>query len=142
MRATQLAPKPVNSRATLQRDGRRQTIAKASSATPDWQRDVFPAGANATTPNTGWFGFDYRFDRSARLTFVGATDSVLLGALPTAGAYGAANNLNQVASVPNRGGLLRWSAAGMLESDGLCRDYTHDARGRLIRALRRLAGHD
>jgi hypothetical protein len=109
--------------------GRRTIINRASGTQtvmaydpdgdPDWQRDVFPAGANATTPNTGWFGFDYRFDRSARLTFVGATDSALLGALPTAGAYGAANNLNQVASVPNRGGALRGSAAGMLESDGL-----------------------
>jgi hypothetical protein len=28
----------------------------------------------------------------------------------------------------------------MLESDGLCRDYTHDARGRLIQALRTCTG--
>ena len=74
------------------------------------------------------------------MTFVGSTDSAILGALPTAGAYGAANSLNQVASVPAGGGLLRWSAAGMLESDGLCRDYTHDARGRLIQALRTCTG--
>lgn len=86
-------------------NGANTTIAYDPDGDPDWQREVFPPGAGATSPNTGWFGLDYRFDRSARLTFVGSTDSAILGALPTAGTYGAANNLNRAASVPGRGGL-------------------------------------
>ncbi len=101
----------------------------------DWMRHLFQGGASATSANGSWVGIDYAYDKSGRVTLTSATDSRIMGALPTAGTYGAANNLNQVASVPGRAAMI-WSDAGNLKTDGKGTTFTHDGRNRLKRAVK------
>lgn len=101
----------------------------------DWMRHLFQGGASATSANGSWVGIDYAYDKSGRVTFTSATDSRIMGALPTVGTYGAANNLNQVANVPGRAAMT-WSDAGNLKTDGKGTTFIHDGRNRLKRAVK------
>jgi RHS repeat-associated protein len=101
----------------------------------DWMRHLFQGGASATAANGNWVGIDYAYDKSGRVTLTSATDSRIMGALPTVGTYGAANNLNQVANVPGRAAMT-WSDAGNLKTDGKGTTFTHDGRNRLKRAVK------
>jgi len=98
-------------------------------------RHVFQGGASATAANGNWVGIDYDYDKSGRVTLTSATDSRIMGALPSVGTYGAANNLNQVANVPGRAAMT-WSDAGNLKTDGQGTTFTHDGRNRLKRAVK------
>ncbi|WP_085339563.1 RHS repeat domain-containing protein [Aquidulcibacter paucihalophilus] len=101
----------------------------------DWMRHLFQGGASATVANGNWVGIDYDYDKSGRVTLTSATDSRIMGALPSVGTYGAANNLNQVANVPGRAAMT-WSDAGNLKTDGQGTTFTHDGRNRLKRAVK------
>ncbi|MEK7660518.1 MAG: RHS repeat-associated core domain-containing protein, partial [Pseudomonadota bacterium] len=120
----------------------------------DWMRHVFAGGGGSTAANDNfdeakkvvdffekpkskksWVGIDYGYDASHRMVANGATDSRIMGALPTAGTYGAANALNQVANVPNRTPLT-WSDAGNMQSDGRGNTFTHDGNNRLTKATK------
>jgi RHS repeat-associated protein len=101
----------------------------------DWMRHVFAGGSAATVANDNWVGIDYAYDASHRTIATGATDNRIMGNLPTAGSYGAANAINQVASVPNRTPMA-WSAAGNMQADGKGTTFVHDGYNRLIKATK------
>ncbi|OYU77306.1 MAG: hypothetical protein CFE32_06410 [Alphaproteobacteria bacterium PA3] len=101
----------------------------------DWMRHLFQGGASAPAANDNWVGIDYGYDKSGRVTLTSATDHRIMGPLPTAGNYGAANNLNQVATVPGRAAMT-WSDAGNLKTDGKNTTFTHDRRNQLKRAVK------
>lgn len=100
----------------------------------DWERHGFAGAGLATGADASWIGLDYASDAAGRLVKTASTDGMVLGALPSAGAYGAANNLNQVASVPGRSAMT-WTAAGNMQTNGLGWTYTHDGLNRLTRAV-------
>jgi hypothetical protein len=102
----------------------------------DWMREQFVGGAGATAANDKWIGIDYGYDASGRQTLMSSTDNRIMGAMPVVGTNGAANNLNQVASVAGRPSLITWSAAGNMATDGKGTTFTHDGGNRLIKATR------
>jgi RHS repeat-associated protein len=113
----------------------RTDYAYESDSDLDWMRDQFAGGAAATAPNATWMGVDYGYDKSGRMTLMSSTDNRIMGAIPAVDANGAANNINQVASVAGRAAMT-WSAAGNMATDGKGTTFTHDGRNMLMRAAR------
>ena len=103
----------------------------------DWMRHVFQGGASASVANDNWVGIDYGYDASGRMIQTATSDSRIMGALPSARAYGVANNLNQVKVAPETGHApMSWSLAGNMKTDGKDTTFVHDGRNRLVKATK------
>jgi RHS repeat-associated protein len=117
-------------------NGTRTDYAYETDSDLDYMREQFAGGATASAPNETWVGIDYAYDKSGRQTLMSATDSAIMGTMPEAGLNGPANAINQVASVVGRSAPMTWSDAGNMKTDGRGTTFTHDARNRLVRAVK------